>query len=201
MTKEEENTVKTGIVVRKSDFKKALSAHKKFALQGKNVEKSPLSWINFKTKDDVLKLTTTDGSRALLSELTVFTSWGDDFDFCISMSLASKLSLIKGDLDDIRIRYCGTHVEFFDEEFESNQILQTKPTDIAYPDIESLIPAKNNYVVSIVKTLIKDISALNSKVVDLRFQPKSPEAPILVEAGTEEFSQRAILMPYNKNPN
>ena len=197
---ETENTMNE-ITVTKSDFKKALSAHKKFALQGKNAENSPLSWINFKTKDDVLKLTTTNGSRALLSELTVHTFCGDYFDFCISMALAAKLSLIKGDLNEIQIRYCGTHVEFFDEEFKSNQILETKPTKTTFPDVESLIPTKNNHVVSVATTLIKDISALNSKVIDLCFQPKSPEALILVEAGTEEFLQRAILAPYIKNPN
>ena len=196
-------TLTAEITVIKSDLKKALSAHKRFAISGKNVEGSVLSWIKFEIKDDILTLSTTDGTRALQSELTVLTSYGEDCEFCISMALASKLSFVTGEIDEITIHYENGNVNFIDEEFNSNQIFAERKLagDTKFPDIKAVIPTKNNFVVTVSQKLIKDIAALKvpKGYVDLHFNAKNNIAAILVAASSEELNQKAILMPIDKS--
>lgn len=201
--KQKVETAITEVTVIKSDLKKVLSAHKRFAIFGKNVEGSVLSAIKFEVKDDVLILTTTDGNRALQTELTILTSLGEDCEFYVSMALASKLSFVKGELNEIIIHYENGKVEFIDEEFNSNQILRTKDADegCKFPDVNKCIPTKNNFTITVSQKLIKDIAALKAPkgYVDLSFNTKDKLAVILCETNSEEVTQKAILAPIKKD--
>lgn len=189
------------IDVVKSDLKRVLAAHKRFAIQGKNVEGSVLSWINFKISDDELILSTTDGTRALVSKIKLI----DNFEmttgeFNLSMALVAKLSFIKGQLDQIRIKKEGENVEFSDVEFNSTQKLTIKPEDEKYPNVEKVLPQNNNFTVTVSQRLIKDIASMKAPLgsVDLSFDLKNNLAAILVETNSENVSQQAILMPIDK---
>lgn len=200
-TKEKLEAPIAGVTVIKSDLKKVLSAHKRFAISGKNVEGSILSAIKFEIKGDILVLTTTDGDRALQTELTILTSYGEDCEFCVSMALAAKLSFIKGELNEIIIHYENNKVEFIDEEFNSKQILRVKNAEEEFPDIQKIMTTKNNFTVTVSQKLIKDIAALKAPkgYVDISFNTKNKLAGILIETNSEEVSQKAILMPIKKD--
>lgn len=201
MSNEEKNTsCLIEIDVVKSDLKKVLAAHKRFAIQGKNVEGSPLSWIRFIVSDDELTLQTTDGNRALNSKLTIIDNFANSGEFKLSMALVSKLSFVKGELDQIRIKKQGENVEFEDVEFNSVQKLTIKPENDNFPDVEKVLPKKNNFTVTVSQKLIKDIASMKAPLgfVDLSFDTKNKLAAILVETNSENVSQQAILMPIDK---
>lgn len=202
---DEKKQIQSGIIeidVVKSDLKKVLSAHKRFAIQGKNVESSVFSWIKFIVSEEELILQTTDGNRALSTKLKLIDNFGASGDFKLSMALVSKLSFVKGDLDQIRIRKDGENVEFEDVEYNSTQKLTIKPEDTAYPNVDKAIPKKNNFTVTVSQKLIKDIASMKAPLgwVDLSFDVKNNLAAILVETNSENVSQQAILMPIDKNP-
>ena len=196
--KTQNNIIEIDVV--KSDLKKVLSAHKRFAIQGKNVEGSCLSWIKFIISDEELILQTTDGNRALNTQLKLVDNFGASGEFKLSMALVSKLSFVKGELDQIRIRKDGENVEFEDVEFNSTQKLTIKPEDAHYPNIEEAIPKKNNFTITVSQKLIKDIASMKAPLgwVDLSFDTKNNLAAILVETSSENVSQQAILMPIDK---
>ena len=204
MSNEEKNKTPANQIIEvdvvKSDFKKVLSAHKRFAIQGKNVEGSNLSWINFKVTDEELIISTTDGTRALLTKLKLVENFEGTGEFNLSMALVAKLSFMKGELDQIRIRKDGENVEFSDVEFNSTQKLTIKPKDATYPNIEKVIPKKNNFTVCVSQKLIKDIASMKTPLgyVELNFNISDTLAAILVEASSENVSQQAVLMPVDK---
>ncbi len=201
---EEKNKQKVNQIIEadvvKSDLKKVLSAHKRFSIQGKNVENSQLSWINFKITDEELILSTTDGSRALVTKLKLIDNFEGTGEFNLSMALVSKLSFVKGELDQIRIRKDGENVEFSDYEFNSIQKLTVKPEDDIFQDIEKVIPKKNNFTVCVSQKLIKDISSMKAPLgfVELSFNVSNNLAAILVETNSDNVSQQALLMPVDK---
>lgn len=203
MSNEKKEQVQSGIIevdVVKSDLKKVLSAHKRFAIQGKNVEGSCLSWIRFFVTDEELILQTTDGNRALKTRLKLVDNFGASGEFKLSMALVSKISFVKGELDQIRIRKDGENVEFEDVEFNSTQKLTIKPADEHYPNIDECFPKKNSFTVTVSQKLIKDIASMKAPLgwVDLSFDVKNNLAAILVETNSENVSQQAILMPIDK---
>ena len=112
--------------VQKADFKKVLSAHKRFAVSGKNVENSVLAWIKFSVSNEELTLITTDGSRALISKLSVMQPTGTDGEFLLSMASVSKLSFMKGEFDMMLVHCEKGKVEFIDPEFKTTQTFITK---------------------------------------------------------------------------
>ena len=182
----------------KSDLKKVISAHKRFTIQGKNVEASPLSWIKFQITQEELILQTTDGNKALQTKLKLVDNFGSTSGcFKLSMALVSKLSFIKGKLDIIRIKKDGDNVEFYDIEYNSTQKLVVKPDDVVYPNIEKVIPTKNNFRVHLSQNATKDIASLKAPLgyIDLSLDPKNNLAVILVETNSENVSQQAILCP------
>lgn len=190
----------TQISVIKSDLKKALAAHKKFSIQGKNIEGSILSAIHFIIKNKTLTLETTDGTRALVSDLDITDKTGVDCDFNLSMVQCSKLPLLKGELDEITIISDVTHIEFFDSEYNSTFKLEINDYDGVFPNISKVAPKNNNFIVRVSKKLIKDISAMHSPAgyIDLCFNPKKPNNAISVVNTSDNFSQQAILMPISQ---
>lgn len=200
MTKEETTPKKKDIIefnVTKSDLKKVLSAHKKFALQGKDVERSKLSWINFRVTEEELILTTTNGFKGLISKLKLLENLGTTGEFNLSMALVSKLSFIKGALEEVKITKQGNTVEFEDIEYNSIQKLTVKPEDEPYPHIDKLIPKKHNFTIAVQQKYLKDLPSLKSTLgyMELSFDTKNNLAPILVETNSEYVSQQAIIMP------
>ena len=203
MSNEKKNEEQSAIIeidVVKSDLKKVLSAHKRFAIQGKNVEGSILSWIKFIITEEELHLHTTDGNRALISKLKLVENFGATGEFKLSMALVAKLGFMKGELDQIRIRKTGENVEFEDVEFNSIQKLTIKPDKEPYPQIEKVIPTNNTFTVTVSQKLIKDIASMKAPLgyVDLSFNPKNNLSAILVETNSENVSQQALLMPADK---
>lgn len=188
--------------VQKSDLKKVLSAHKRYAVSGKNVESSVLAWIKFSIKDEELTLTTTDGDRALVSKLSIMNPIGADGEFLLSMASAAKLSFMKGEFDITLVHYESGKVEFIDHEFKTTQILVTKKQDTQhFPNIEKAVPTKTDFTITVSQKLIKDIAALKAPkgFVELSFNTKNNLQAILVETKSDEVSQTAILMPIKKD--
>ena len=187
------------IEVVKSDLKKVLSAHKRFAIQGKDVEGSNLSWINFKVSGDELSLRTTNGTQALVSKLQIISNYGNDGEFNLSMALVAKISFIKGLFDEIRIATKKDTVEFIDNEYNSTQKLTMKTGEV-YPKIDKLIPQKRNFKISVSQKLIKDIASLKAPLgyIEILLDTNNPLAPILVETNSENLQQQALLLPASK---
>lgn len=193
-----ENEIEFDVV--KSDFKKVLSAHKKYALQGKNVAGSVLSRIKFKIEGGTLTIHTTDGNRALETKMEVLANRGIDGEFTTSMELVSKLSLLKSELNEICIMIKNNKVEFFDYFFSSVQKFPIFKEP--YPKVEDVIPSsKNRHKITVSQYLIKDIAALYTPTgtIDLYIDAKDNLKCILVKTGTEDVKQRALLMPFKKD--
>ena len=69
-TKEKTETQQNVMIdVSKTDFKKAIKAHKKFALSGKLSDQDTLGCIKFEIDDENLVLSSTDGAMALVSKI------------------------------------------------------------------------------------------------------------------------------------
>ena len=188
---------KISIKVTKSDLKKVLSAHKRFALQGKDVEYSVLSSIKFQVTDDELILTTTNGDRALISNLSLLRNEGDSGEFILSMALVSKLALIKNNiLDEIIIKTKEDTVEFVDEIFNSVQVLPKKTDN--YPEVEKLIDKNSNFTIRISQKMIYALASLKTTklgYLDISFNTSKDTNRILVETATDNVKQKAIIMP------
>ena len=205
MSKEAER-VESGYIefeVQKADVKKVLSAHKRFAVSGKNVENSVLAWIKFSVSNEELTLITTDGSRALISKLSVMQPAGTDGEFLLSMASVSKLSFMKGEFDMMLVHCEKGKVEFIDPEFKTTQTFITKKEDgNKYLSVEKFIPKKTDFTITVSQKFIKDIAALKAPkgYVELSFNSKDVMQAILVETASDEVSQTAILMPIRKEP-
>lgn len=188
--------------VQKTDFKKVLSAHKKFSFSGKNVENNVLAWIKFSVSNEELTLTTTDGVRALVSKLSIMQPTGQDGEFLLSMPSIAKLSFMKGEFDIMLVHCEGRKVEFIDPEFRTTQTFITKLEDGAkFPVVENVIPKKTNFSITVSQRLMKDIAALKAPkgYIDLSFNTQNKLQPIIVETSSDEVSQTAILMPFQKD--
>lgn len=182
------------IDVCKSDLKKILSAHKKFAHQGKDAELNILGCIKFTVKDKELILETTDGCRALVSNLKLVDNHGEKGCFIVSMALASKLSFPKGMLNIVRISTDEEQAEFFDLDYSTTQKLLIK-CNKGFPKIEDVLPQKQNFKTLLAKQYIKDLSALKASILVISVDTKKKNAAVLVEAKSEGITSQAILMP------
>lgn len=188
--------------VKKTDFKKVLSAHKKFSVSGKNVEDYVLAWIKFSINNEELTLTTTDVMGALVSKLSIMQPTGQDGEFLLSMPSIAKLSFMKGKFDIMLVHCEGRKVEFIDPEFKTTQTFITKLEDGAkFPNVENVIPKKTNFSITVSQRLMKDIAALKAPkgYIDLSFNTQNKLQPIIVETSSDEVSQTAILMPFQKD--
>lgn len=200
MTEKEKTKTNICINVCKSELKKVLSAHKKFALQGKNVEGSELSKVKFKVKDGELEITTTDGFRALQTKMSIEDEFEDaSGEFLVSMALAAKLSFVKSEIDLIQIVCKDKEAKFIDEICGTSQRINV--CDGKFPAVEDIFPKTNDFSVTLSQKLIKDIASLRTPTgkIDFYFNTKNPAAAILAETTSEQVEQKAILMPMITN--
>lgn len=188
---------KINIEVPKMILKKAIQNHKKFALQGKNTESSPLSAIQFEIEKDFLILRTTDGNRALISNIEILASdcGFEEQKFLLSMEQVSKVVLKKDNLlNTIAIIKKGDFVEFYDLAYESTQKLKTRKDD--FLNIEGVVPVDNSFKVCIAPYQIKALSSIKSdEGLKIFFNEKDASKAILVESQSETLKQTAIIQP------
>lgn len=191
--KEEKNNIEIDVV--KSDLKKVLAAHKKFAHQGKDQEQNILGGIKFTVLSEALNIETTDGCRALESELKLLANYDDKKgDFVLSAALASKLSFPKGDLNIVRIIAHDKEVEFIDYDYNTTQKLLIKEAK-GYPKIKDVFPENRNFQTSISKRFIKDLSSLKGNILTLQGNAENKLEPILVKSESEGVISTALLSP------
>jgi DNA polymerase III sliding clamp (beta) subunit (PCNA family) len=186
--------------VDKNHLKNAIKAQAKFALRGKRVEGIDLASIKFKIDGDILQLSSTDGERALQSELNIVENLGSqNHEFYLSAALCSKLVFIKTDLIDeitISIKEKGV-VGFYDNGLNTLQTLAEKEVE-HFPDIDSLfVMNTNKFTVAISPKLIKDITSLSTPkgYLEISLNSKSATAPIQVYSPSDDLRQRALICP------
>ncbi len=200
MTKTKEKVEQTLTVefdVDKSDLKKIIKTHKRFALA--RAEGSPLQLIHFNLKDNVLTIESTDGEKALLTEIGIAENFGSDFDFCLNSVLLSKITLLKDKiLNTVRISKRGNFIDFIDLVYETTQSLKICQSEPKYPNIKEVIPNENKmFRIGVSPVLIKDVASLVSKkgYLEMFFNPENPLSAIVVKANSDVINQKAIVMP------
>ena len=185
------------IEVPKSALKKAIQSHKKFALQGKNTESSPLSAIQFVIETNKLNLLTTDGNKALVSYIEILASEGEinKQSFLLSMEQTSKVVLKKDKLlNSIAIIKKGDYIEFQDTTYETTQKLKTRKKD-NFPNIITTIPTDNSFHISVMPYQIKALASIKTDdVINIFFNTKpDTKKVLLVEAKTVNLEQQAVI--------
>ena len=184
----------------KSDLKKIIKAHKKFALQGKEADLTPFGFIEFEIDDDELKLTTTNGDKLLKSYISI-DNFEENGKFLLSMELVSKLSFVKTVIDTIRIEVENGEAKFIDPVRET---VQTIKLDKKYhfPDVANLIETKGSLEVALQIKYLKDVCSMttNEGYLKLYFNPKRNIAPVFAETSFDNGSQTALIMPLNFEP-
>ena len=198
MTTEKKNETQQNVMidVSKTDFKKAIKAHKKFGLTGKFSDQDTLGCINFEIDDDNLILSSTDGNKALISKIKLLDNFGSKNAFCLSANLLSKLTFPKGKMDTLRISADEINAKFIDFEFNISQLIKLK--NCIYPNIEKSCTKKNDFTVKLALSQLKDLALMYSKsnLVDLCFDANNNLSAILVTSDSADFSQTAIVMPW-----
>ena len=206
MTKTKEKVEQTLTVefdVDKSDLKKIIKAHKRFAYP--KAEGSIFQLIHFNLSGDILTIESTDGVKALLTEIGIAENFGSDFDFCLNSVLLSKITLLKDKiLNTVRISKRGNFIDFINLVYETTQSFKICQSEPKYPNIKEVIPNENKmFRIGVSTVLIKDVASLTSKkgYLELFFNPKNELSPIIVKANSEVINQKAVVMPvdiYNK---
>ena len=186
---------KISILFDKSNFKKILTAHKKFSLQGKTAEKTPLSNIQFTVYNDTLTLFSTNGFHALRTVINLMSNNGDNGKFYLPASLCAKLSFPKGKLNEINIETNENGiVEFYDNEFSLSQTL-TSYNCIDYPTLPNF---KNEEIADKILTFqsIKNLSSLLAQDEDLKvYFDKSDTGNVQIKALSSEITQDVLIAP------
>lgn len=139
---------------------------------------------------------TSDGSRALITTLSLFSDNGVDGEFCINMNLLSKMFFTaKGELESITISLNKNSVEFRDNDTNTIQIFQK--ISCKFPNIEKVIPSTNGRAkIAISKNLIKDLSSLKTNRGSvLEMYIGKPLDPIVAKTTGEDINQIALVMP------
>ena len=200
-TKESTETSQNIMIdVSKADFKKAIKAHKRFSLIGKGADQTAFGCIQFEIKEDKLILSSTDGNGALKSEIKIIENFGKQGTFCISTELLNKLAFPKGKLfDTIKISSDEENAEFVDYEFNLSQLVKIKK-DLNFPEIEKVMPLKNDFIVRVSLSHLKDLSYLYSQtgLVDFCFDTKNNLRSVVIKSTKGELEQSALIMPWSQ---
>lgn len=182
--------------VSKPNLKSAVKAHKRFAASNKKISANPLECILFRKRGTELFLETSDGSRALITSLHLFTENGVDGEFCINMNLLSKMFFLpKGLLETITITQTDKAVEFLDNDTNTIQVFQQ--TNCEFPNIREFIPSINNRAkIGVSKDLIKDLASLKTNRGSvLEIYIGKPLEAIIAKTTGEDINQTALVMP------
>ena len=184
------------IEVSKSDFKKAIKAHKRFCLLSKDSDRTSFGCFNFSTDGEKLYIQSTDGNSALISELDIISDFGTKGSFMLSADNVIKLSLHKSKQDILQIYATENKVLFIDTETRFVQECHTKK-EIQFPDFDKVLPKNNTYSVSLSLTQIKDISSITSKTgyITLNLDPTDNTKTISIETSNTELTQHGLILP------
>ena len=183
--------------VSKTDLKKIIKAHKRFSAV--KAEGSVLSLIHFKLVNDILTIETTDGVKALVTELGV-VECSENMEFCLNTNLLSKITLLKDKiLNSVRIIKKGECIEFHDLAFETIQSFKICKPNPAFPNVKSFCENRpdSDFEIGVNPELIKDIASLTTKrgYLSIFLNPKEPTAAIIVNAESDIIKQKAAVMP------
>lgn len=182
--------------ISKPNLKSAIKAHKRFAICSKQITGNPLECIQFTKQGTELVLKTTDGDRALITTMSLFTENGVDGNFCINMNLLSKMFFTaKGELETITITQKDNVVEFLDNDTNTIQIFQKTQCD--FPELQKVIPATDKRAkIGVSKNLIKDLASLKTNRGSvLEMYIGKPLEAIVAKTTGEDISQIALVMP------
>ena len=189
--KKEEKTNYCEFVLLKSDFKKVLSTHKNFAIL-KGSDNDVFGLINFKVSESTLKLTTTDGNQLFQSELEILEQYGENAEFNLSMKQLAKCTLIKSDIDTVKIIYENKKATVLDENFNTSQIYPAYQ-NINYPNTESIFPKKTTEQYEIFPSAVKNLSKIKSSKKNFIFNLSPGDKKLIVETNSDGLNQKALF--------
>ena len=177
---------------------KIIASHKKFV---GHYECNALTAFNFVLKQNILKVFTTDGNRALKSKIEVNNITKKDIIFNIDSTLIEKLVIFKSELPCISVKVDENTITFND--YAIGVIQTYKLVKHKYPDVEKLIDGydykERNYSIGLNKLFFSDLSVLKSNdrtnIVELNMNKENNLQPVVVKTGGEELKQVALLMP------
>lgn len=186
------------IEVDKSVLKKVIKSHKNFAGLDSG---SILSCLHFELADNKLEIATTDGNRMLISTIEINNPEHRICNFNIQSGLLSKLVFFKGGVTNIfEVIISKDSVCFNDIEHGFRQ--EFKLFGGTYPKYKQLVPEydeKEQFSIGLNSRFFKDLSSLNpnerTNVIVFKFNKENNLKPVLVNTGSPELKQTALLMP------
>lgn len=184
--------------IRRDLLKKLINSHKKFA---ERTDTCLFSCFNFKLTQNMLKVSTTDGKRALQSTIEVNNISGNNAEFNIKSQLIKDLVIYQSNIPAlINVTVDASEVTF--EDYLTRTKYKYALEFGNYPDIQKLLDDSNykeqNYAVKLNKKFFKDLEALLSdttEIINLNFDKEDNIKPILINAGFSELKQTGLFLP------
>lgn len=196
--KKKEKFIPVEFEIQRELLNKIIASHKKFV---GHYECNSLTSFHFVLKQNVLKVFTTDGNRALKSKLEVNNISKQDIEFNIDSTLIEKLVIFKSELPCIFVKVDENTITFNDE---SSGIIQTyRLMKHHFPDVEKVMDGydykEQNYSIGLNKLFFNDLGVLKcndrTNIVELNMNKEDNLKPVVVKTGSEELKQTALLMP------
>ena len=186
--------------IQKDILQKIIKSHRIFIERS---EKTSLSYVHFELVQDVLKVSTTDGVRCLLSAIKVNNLSKPDITFNIDAMQFQKMVIYGSSSFNICITVTEESAIFTDKGNGTVQAYKLKK--YIYPNIEKIINNYNygdkNHSISLNKDFFKDLAILfedkKPSIIELNIHKEDNCKPLVIKAGTKELKQTAILMPHN----
>ena len=184
--------------INKDLLKKVISSHKKFA---ETVDSQLLQCFHFELIQNVLKISSTDGNRALQSTIEVKNVLKNNCAFNISAEFMKGLTIIRGTTPNVTVIIDNNCITFDDKAVGITQ--QYILTSGSFPNVEKLLKKhdnkEENYVIKLNKTFFKDLENLlgdrQSPYIDLNINKKDRLKPIVIKNINYDIKQTALLMP------
>ncbi|CDE45464.1 dNA polymerase III subunit beta [Clostridium sp. CAG:768] len=186
------------IEINKSVLKKIIKSHKNFA--SKYEISSILANFHFELANNHLEIASTDGNRLLISTIEVNNPNNDFCSFNVNGGLLSKLVIFKGSVIDwLEVVILKDSIQFNDNEFGIRQ--EFKLVEAQFPKYKQLIPdyGNENFAIGLNSQFFKDLSSLEpnerTNIIIFNFNKENNLKPVLVDTGSPELKQKALLMP------
>lgn len=185
--------------LRKDLMQKIIRSHRVFV---ENSENTSLRYFHFEIDKNILKISTTDGTRLLQSTISTENSIKENITFDIDAEQIQKLVIYRSISLYIYLTVNNDTVMFADK---GNGTIQTyKLMKFKYPDVERIINDYNyqdkKHSIILNKNFFKDLDVLfnndrRATNIELNVHIKDSCKPIIAKAKADNIQQIAILMP------
>ena len=108
------------------------------------------------------------------------------------MKQLAKCTLIKSDIDTVKIIYENKKATVLDENFNTSQIYPAYQ-NVNYPNTESIFPKKTTEQYEIFPSAVKNLSKIKSSKKNFIFNLSPGDKKLIVETNSDGLNQKALF--------